>query len=527
MRASSTSRPTTSSTAPPRAPTPSRIPPRRRSVYGRTKLEGERQVLAAQPDAIVVRTAWVFGPGPQLRAHDPRSRGARAARRGAAAARRRRSARLADLRGRSRRGDRRARRRERGRPLHLANTGIATWWDLARAAVDAWGHAEAADREGAHGRVPASGAAPRVVRARHRERPRGSACACATGAARCTAISIRRRRRCASWSRDRDGTRAAPRAGDGRRRLPRLASLRATARRRLRGDLLRQSAHGPDGQRRAAARASALLLRALRRHELPLRRGRPRRGAALRVAGQPGGFRAAADPDPEGRIARHAPRAGPRQGEGRALPDREHLGVLRRPRSESAAGNLLGSRESDRDPRGLRRGQALRRGDDDGLPPAPRGRRPHRAHLQHLRPAHAAPRRPRDPELHDPGDPRRADHGLRRRRPDALVLLRRRSDRGHPAPAAQRLRRTRQHRQPAGDEPARDGAPDHPHRRLEERARVPRAAAGRSRRCGARTSRWRSACSTAGRRGSPSRTACSRTFAYFREALARESRSAK
>ena len=226
-------------------------------------------------------------------------------------------------------------------------------------------------------------------------------------------------------------------------------------------------------------------------------------------------------------LARHAPGARPRQGEGRALPDREHLGVLRRPRSESAARDLLGPRESDRDPRGLRRGQALRRGDDDGLPPPPRGRRPHRAHLQHLRPAHAAPRRPRDPELHDPGDPRRADHGVRRRRPDALVLLRRRPDRGHPAPAAQRLRRPRQHRQPAGDEPARDGA-GRSSAIADSKSELvyPRRCRPTTRRCGAPTSRWRSACSTAGSRASPVDDGLRRTYAYFEEALARESRGA-
>lgn len=33
------------------------------SVYGATKLAGERAVLGELPDALVVRTAWVFGPG--------------------------------------------------------------------------------------------------------------------------------------------------------------------------------------------------------------------------------------------------------------------------------------------------------------------------------------------------------------------------------------------------------------------------------------------------------------------------------
>ncbi|RIY02839.1 dTDP-4-dehydrorhamnose reductase [Aureimonas flava] len=32
------------------------------SVYGRTKLEGERRVAAAQPDHAILRTAWVYSP---------------------------------------------------------------------------------------------------------------------------------------------------------------------------------------------------------------------------------------------------------------------------------------------------------------------------------------------------------------------------------------------------------------------------------------------------------------------------------
>lgn len=37
--------------------------PNPRSVYGRSKLAGERAILEAHPEHIVARTSWVFGPG--------------------------------------------------------------------------------------------------------------------------------------------------------------------------------------------------------------------------------------------------------------------------------------------------------------------------------------------------------------------------------------------------------------------------------------------------------------------------------
>ena len=113
-----------------------------RSVYGRTKLEGERQVLAAQPDAIVVRTAWVFGPGRNFvrtileaaaRAHGGGGAPLRVVddQRGSPTY----AADLAD--GLVGLVD-----AEANGLFHLTNAGVATWWDLARAAVDAWGHPE-------------------------------------------------------------------------------------------------------------------------------------------------------------------------------------------------------------------------------------------------------------------------------------------------------------------------------------------------------------------------------------------------
>ena len=91
------------------------------------------------------------------------------------------------------------------------------------------------------------------------------------------------------------------------------------------------------------------------------------------LAGEPDRLRAAAAPHPQGRLLRHPPHA--RRGEVQAgpHPGRLDLGGLRRPRDPPPAGGLLGERQPDRPARRLRRGQALRRGADDGLPP-PAGR---------------------------------------------------------------------------------------------------------------------------------------------------------
>ena len=154
---------------------------------------------------------------------------------------------------------------------------------------------------------------------------------------------------------------------------------------------------------------------------------------------------------------RDAPHAGRCEGQARALPARLDLGGLRRSGDPSAARELLGQRQPDRPARRVRRGEALRRGADDGVPAAAGPRHLHRAHLQHLRPAHAAERRARDPDVPQPGAQRQADHGVRRRVADAQLLLRRRPD-----PRARRAvrvggARAGEHRQPARDDAARDG----------------------------------------------------------------------
>ena len=131
--------------------------------------------------------------------------------------------------------------------------------------------------------------------------------------------------------------------------------------------------------------------------------GHGRLRAALGQPGQPDRLPRAADPDAEGGRARHAQGARPGQGQGRALHHRLDLRGLRRSARAPAEGILLGQRQPGRPARRLRRSQALRRGDDHGLPPLPRRRHEDRPHLQHLRPAHAPQRRPRRAGLHEPG----------------------------------------------------------------------------------------------------------------------------
>ncbi len=113
-------------------------PPAPRSVYGRTKLAGERAVLAADPGFLVVRTSWVFGRGRNFVA-----------------------AVLAQARGGA--AELRVVDDQRGRPTwavdlaegllalveageaglyHLAGGGDATWWEVAREALDLAGFAE-------------------------------------------------------------------------------------------------------------------------------------------------------------------------------------------------------------------------------------------------------------------------------------------------------------------------------------------------------------------------------------------------
>jgi dTDP-4-dehydrorhamnose reductase len=118
-------------------------PPRPLSVYGRSKLEGERAVLALGGDALVVRTSWVYGRGRNFvaaiceraarRRRDPSAPGLRVVddQTGSPTWAADLAAGLVGLVEGGARG-----------LYHLANAGAATRWELARAALDHLGWAD-------------------------------------------------------------------------------------------------------------------------------------------------------------------------------------------------------------------------------------------------------------------------------------------------------------------------------------------------------------------------------------------------
>jgi len=122
-------------------------PPGPRTVYGRTKLEGEARAQAGCASALVVRTCWLFGPGGNfVRTMLEQAAARRAEARASGAAVPLRV--VADQRGSptfsGHLADGIVRLVEGGAHgvYHVANRGVATWWDLAREALDQGGFPE-------------------------------------------------------------------------------------------------------------------------------------------------------------------------------------------------------------------------------------------------------------------------------------------------------------------------------------------------------------------------------------------------
>jgi dTDP-4-dehydrorhamnose reductase len=115
------------------------------TAYGATKLEGERRVFAASRDSLVVRTSWVFGEGRNFIAAILNQ--ARARRDGSASGP---LAVVSDQHGRPTYAEDLAvaiiallEAGARGL-YHVANAGVATWWDLARESLDLAGFSDLA-----------------------------------------------------------------------------------------------------------------------------------------------------------------------------------------------------------------------------------------------------------------------------------------------------------------------------------------------------------------------------------------------
>jgi len=115
------------------------------SVYGKTKLEGEQAVLAESAAFLVVRTSWVFGPGRNFVRTMIEQAGAHRLRRDPSPLR------VVDdqFGSPTYAGDlaqgivRLVEAGARGL-YHLANRGVATWWDVARECLDEGGFSDVA-----------------------------------------------------------------------------------------------------------------------------------------------------------------------------------------------------------------------------------------------------------------------------------------------------------------------------------------------------------------------------------------------
>ncbi len=140
-----------------------------------------------------------------------------------------------------------------------------------------------------------------------------------------------------------------------------------------------------------------------RRDRLRPRPRRGRRGAAFRLARQPHRLPPAPRRDAQGRLDRHAARAGPRARERRPLHAGLHVGGVRRSAGAPAARELLGARQPGRAAWGLRRGQAVRRGADAGRTAATRASTRASFASSTRSGRGCSPRRPRHPDVHPSG----------------------------------------------------------------------------------------------------------------------------
>ena len=218
------------------------------------------------------------------------------------------------------------------------------------------------------------------------------------------------------------------RDGNRRRRISRLASVRAAARGRPRRAVRRQFLHRHQGQRRASARQPALRADAPRRHVSALRRSRRDLQPRLPGIADPLPVRPGADhQDQRARRDQHARPGQAREGEDPAglAPARSTATrrCIRRPRTTGAT-----STRSACAPATTKASAAPKRCSSTITASTSCGIKVARI-FNTYGPRMHPERRPRGLQFHRAGAAGRADHDLRRRRADALVLLRRRPGR--------------------------------------------------------------------------------------------------
>jgi len=115
--------------------------PKPRTVYGRTKLAGEERVLTISADSLIVRTSWLFGRGRNFIAAILAQADERRAGRAGEPLRV-----VDDQYGRPTYARDLAEaivyltERGVGGLYHVANSGVASWWELARASLDEAGY---------------------------------------------------------------------------------------------------------------------------------------------------------------------------------------------------------------------------------------------------------------------------------------------------------------------------------------------------------------------------------------------------
>src|SRR5713226_2590133 len=173
-------------------------------------------------------------------------------------------------------------------------------------------------------------------------------------------------------------------SGDGRGGVSGVASLRQAARRGMGRAGGGQFHYRRQGQPEPPGEEQEVQVSEGGREQAAEGGGKSGLRAALRFAGEPARLFEASHRDDDGGLGGHAERNGTGAKEERQVFSSFHERMLRRSRSFSATRRILGTRESHRAARRLRRSEAFFGSDDHGVSPLSQGGHAYRANLQYL-----------------------------------------------------------------------------------------------------------------------------------------------